>query len=152
MALGEITWPPRNVTAPAPQPSSPLTNDARLSRTLRAAYCAARPFRSVPLEAAVAEAFGTLLVSAAVERTRSNGTPSSSATICATLVFRPWPISVPPWFTCTLPSVYTCTSAPAWLKKVAVKLMPNFTGVMAMPRLITGLFAFHPAIAARRRR
>jgi hypothetical protein len=72
---------------------------------LRAAYWAARPLRSVPLEAAVAEALGILLVSLAVDITRSKGTPSSSATICATLVFRPWPISVPPWFTCTLPSV-----------------------------------------------
>jgi hypothetical protein len=37
-----------------------------LSRTLRAAYWAARPFRSVPLLAAVALALGTLLVSLAV--------------------------------------------------------------------------------------
>ncbi|EWS63095.1 hypothetical protein Y695_03673 [Hydrogenophaga sp. T4] len=84
--------------------------------------------------------------------TRSNGTPSSSATICATLVFRPWPISVPPWFTITLPSVYTCTSAPAWLNRVAVKLMPNLTGVSARPFLITGLLAFHAAICSRRSR
>jgi hypothetical protein len=58
----------------------------------------------VPAEAAVAEALGTLSVSLAVHNTRSKGTPSSSATICATLVCRPWPISVPPWLTCTLPS------------------------------------------------
>ncbi|MNV60837.1 hypothetical protein D3C71_1533150 [compost metagenome] len=114
---------------------------------MRAANCAARPFRSVPLLAAVALALGTLLVSLAVTSTRCSGTPSSSATICATLVFRPWPISVPPWFTCTLPSVYTCTSAPAWLNSVAVKLMPNLTGVMARPRLSTGLVAFHAAMA-----
>ncbi|MCY1557222.1 hypothetical protein D9M68_940550 [compost metagenome] len=123
-----------------------------MSRTWRAANCAARPFRSVPLLAAVALALGTLLVSLAVASTRSNGTPSSSATICATLVFRPWPISVPPWFTITLPSVYTCTSAPAWLNSVAVKLMPNLTGVSARPRLMTGLPAFHAAICSRRSR
>jgi hypothetical protein len=35
---------------------------------LRAANCAARPFRSVPAEAAVAEALGTLLVSLAVHQ------------------------------------------------------------------------------------
>ena len=57
------------------------------------------------VDAAVADALGTLLVSAAVQRTRSKGTPSSSATSCAILVFTPWPISVPPWFTWTLPSV-----------------------------------------------
>jgi len=73
------------------------------------------PFRSVPLEAAVAEALGTLPVSLAVTRTARAGRPSASATICCTLVCRPWPISVPPWFTCTEPSWYTHTSAPAWL-------------------------------------
>jgi hypothetical protein len=36
------------------------------------------------------------------------------------------------------------------LKKVAVKEMPNLTGVIAMPRLITGLDAFQAAMAARR--
>jgi hypothetical protein len=150
--LGEITCPPAKRIAPAPQPSSPAANAARLSRTLRAANWAARPLRSVPLEAAVALALGTRAVSLAVTCTRSKGTPSSSATICATLVCRPWPISVPPWFTITLPSVYTCTSAPAWLNSVAVKLMPNFTGVIARPRLSTGLCAFHAAIWRRRSR
>jgi hypothetical protein len=63
------------------------------------------PFRSLPVLAAVAEVLATLCVSVAVQRTASNGTPSSCATTCATLVFRPWPISVPPWFTSTEPSV-----------------------------------------------
>jgi hypothetical protein len=117
---------------------------------LRAANWAARPLRSVPLDAAVAEALGTLPVSVAVMRTRSKGTPSSSATTCMILVCRPWPISVPPWLICTLPSVNTLTSAPAWLNKVAVKLMPNFTGVRAMPRLMMGLCAFQAASVARR--
>ena len=52
-----------------------------------------------PVEAAVAEVLATLLVSVAVTRTASRSTPSSCATTCATLVFRPWPISVPPWLT-----------------------------------------------------
>ena len=30
---------------------------------------------------------------------------NTCATTCATLVFRPWPISVPPWFRWMLPSV-----------------------------------------------
>ena len=103
--LSVMIWPPSNLTAPAPTPSSPATKAARFWRTCRAANWAARPFRSVPLLAAVALALGTLLVSLAVLSTRSKGTPSSSATMAATLVFRPCPISVPPWFTCTLPSV-----------------------------------------------
>ncbi len=70
-----------------------------------AASCAARPLRSVPLEAAVAEALGTRAVSLALTRTLASGRPSAWATICATLVCRPWPISVPPWFSSTLPSV-----------------------------------------------
>jgi hypothetical protein len=146
------TWPPGERTAPAPQPSSPAT---KLRQVV--AHIAGRELRRPAIEvgaadAAVAEALGILLVSLAVASTRSNGTPSSSATICATLVFRPWPISVPPWFTCTLPSVYTCTSAPAWLNSVAVNEMPNLTGVSAMPRLITGLAAFQRAISAWRSR
>ena len=32
---------------------------------------------------------------------RDSGTPSSCATTCGTLVNRPWPISVPPWFSST---------------------------------------------------
>ena len=64
--------------------------------TSRAAAIAARPLTSVPDEAAVGEALGTLAVLVAVMRTQSSGTPNSSATICATLVNSPCPISVPP--------------------------------------------------------
>ena len=53
----------------------------------------------------VADAFGTLLVSEAVTRMRSTSIWKASATTWATLVNRPWPISVPPWFSCTVPSV-----------------------------------------------
>ena len=42
------------------------------------------------------------------------------------------------------------TSAPAWLKSVAVNEMPNFTGVMLMPRWMMGLAAFQAAIACLR--
>lgn len=54
--------------------------------------------------------------------TFSMGMPNSSATTWQTLVWRPCPISVPPWLTRTVPSRYTCTSAPPWFKKPAVKL------------------------------
>jgi hypothetical protein len=80
-------------------------NGARRSFSVRQAARAASPFRSVPLEAAVGEVFGTLPVEVGMRRTLPSGTPSSLATICATLVISPWPISVPPWFSCTLPSV-----------------------------------------------
>ncbi|MNT10635.1 hypothetical protein D3C72_1454760 [compost metagenome] len=100
----------------------------------------------------MAEVLATFVVSVAVTRTRSKLTPSSCATTCATLVFRPWPISVPPWFTRIEPSVYTCTSAPAWLKCFTLNEMPNFSGASASPRLSTGLLALKAAISSRRRR
>ncbi len=61
-----------------------------------AAASAALPFRSLPVDAAVADVFATFEVSVALTRTRDNGTPSVFATTCATFVFKPWPISVPP--------------------------------------------------------
>ena len=62
------------------------------------------PFMSEPDEAAVAEVFGTLSVRVAVIFTRSRSRPSSEAATWATLTNRPWPISVPPWFSMTEPS------------------------------------------------
>ena len=77
----------------------------RRSRICSAAFCAAMPFRSEPEEAAVAEVFGTLAVVVAVIFTRSRSTWKTSATTWATLVLSPWPISVPPWFRWTEPSL-----------------------------------------------
>ena len=68
------------------------------------AFFTAAPFRSVPADAAVADVFGTLSVLVGITRICSGLTPSSCAAIAATLVCKPWPISVPPWFTCTVPS------------------------------------------------
>ena len=70
----------------------------------RAASSAALPFRSLPVDAAVADVLATFCVSVAVTRTAPMSTPSSCATTCATLVLSPWPISVPPWLTSTEPS------------------------------------------------
>ena len=64
----------------------------------------AAPLMSAPLEAAVALALGTFCVSVPVTRTYSTGMPKASAATCAILVFRPCPISVPPWLTLTEPS------------------------------------------------
>ncbi len=88
-----------------PSPYCFAANTASRSRSWRAASCAALPFRSEPVDAAVADVFATLLVSVAVTRMRPKRIPSSCATTCATFVFSPCPISVPPWFTSTEPSV-----------------------------------------------
>ncbi|MNZ97741.1 hypothetical protein D3C78_1169960 [compost metagenome] len=72
---------------------------------ISAAFCAALPFRSAPLDAAVGEVLGTLSVLVAVIWMRLKSTWKICATTWATLVFRPWPISVPPWFRWMLPSV-----------------------------------------------
>ena len=72
---------------------------------IAAALCAAWPLRSVPEEAAVGDVFGTLAVEVAVFFTRSSGMPNVSATICATFTNNPCPISMPPWFSMTEPSV-----------------------------------------------
>ena len=44
------------------------------------------------------------LTRVAVTFTLPIGTENTSATICATLIISPWPISVPPWFTWIEPS------------------------------------------------
>ena len=104
-AAPDCTTPSRKTTSPASPPSLRAANAARRARSVRAASRAAMPLRSVPDEAAVGDAFGTLLVSEAVTRIASSGSPSSRATTCRTLVNRPWPISVPPWFSVTVPSL-----------------------------------------------
>ena len=75
------------------------------SLIVAAARFAAMPFRSDPEDAAVGVVLGTMSVFVAVILTLSKSMPNSSATTCATLVWRPCPISVPPWFTSTEPSV-----------------------------------------------
>jgi hypothetical protein len=55
------TWSSAKRTALAVQPCSSATYCARRSRTGEAARSAARPFRSVPADAAVALALGTLV-------------------------------------------------------------------------------------------
>src|SRR5208337_1572686 len=107
------------------------------------AFLIAPPLRSEPELAAVAEVFGTLSVRVGASRTRCIGTPSAVAATWIILVCRPWPISVPPWLISTEPSLYTCTSAPAWLNAVRLNEMPNLTGVIASPRLTSGCVALN---------
>ena len=63
------------------------------------------PLRSEPEDAAVGDVFGTLAVLVADTLIWSRSMANASATTCATLMNRPCPISVPPWFSTTLPSV-----------------------------------------------
>ena len=69
-----------------------------------AAARAAMPFRSEPEDAAVGVVLGTLPVEVGVIFTQSRSMPNSSATTWATFTNNPCPISVPPWFRCTVPS------------------------------------------------
>ena len=62
------------------------------------------PFKSVHDDAAVAEVFGTFSVVVLVILMRLRSHWNASATTWATLVFRPCPISVPPWFRWIEPS------------------------------------------------
>ena len=63
------------------------------------------PFRSVLLEAAVADVLGTLSVVVPVNFIRPMSTLKASATIWAILVCSPCPISVPPWLSWIDPSL-----------------------------------------------
>ena len=87
-----ITW---NATASTREPSRPLTTH-----------------RSVLREAAEGDALATLSDAVSLTCTAEMGTPKHLAATWHTLVCRPWPISVPPWLTSTVPSVCTCTREP----------------------------------------
>ena len=63
------------------------------------------PFRSAPADAAVGVLLAILSVRVDEQVTCDGGRPKKSATTPRTFVYRPWPISVPPWAMRTLPSV-----------------------------------------------
>ncbi len=94
--LPDTAEPSRNSTVSTGTPQCSATKAAMRPLISAAAIFAAMPLRSVPEDAAVGEAFGTFAVLVAVMRTKCSGTPNSSATIWATLVNSPCPISVPP--------------------------------------------------------
>mmetsp|Transcript_14058 Transcript_14058/g.37987 ORF Transcript_14058/g.37987 Transcript_14058/m.37987 type:complete len:237 (-) Transcript_14058:2976-3686(-) len=110
----------------------------------------APPYMSEDALAAVGEELGTLSVEVSLMKTLDRGVPRACAATWAILVCRPWPISTPPCVTSTVPSKYTCTSAPAWFKNLVVKEMPNLVGVMAMPRLRQRLLLLYASTCARR--
>ena len=105
MAPSPETRPPENRTSRSSTPSIRPATAARRSRICSQACFTAPPLRSAPEDAAVAEVFGTLSVRVGASRTDSSGTPSAVAATCSIFVCRPWPISVPPWFTSTEPSL-----------------------------------------------
>ena len=85
-------------------PSNPTATGRSRSRSVTHAAATAAPFKSAPLDAAVAEVFGTLSVLVVIIRMLEAGSPSSRMATPRILVCSPCPISVPPWFTCTEPS------------------------------------------------
>ena len=146
-----VTTPSAKRTSSGCTPSLPAATTASRSRIWSQAFLTAPPLMSAPELAAVAEVFGTLSVRVGASRTVFIGTPSAVAATWIILVCRPWPISVPPWLISTEPSLYTCTSAPAWLNAVRLNEMPNLTGVIASPRLVSGWAALNAATSAWRR-
>ena len=73
-----------------------LINFSKFFLIFDTALSAAAPFKSVVLEAALAEVLGSFYVFVEEIFTLLNGKPNSFATICAIFVFVPWPISIPP--------------------------------------------------------
>jgi hypothetical protein len=114
-------------------------NAARRSRIWRAASCAALPFRSAPVDAAVAEVLATLVVSVAVARTRLEAHAQlvrhdlrhlgveALAHLGAAVVHQHRAVGVDVHQRAGLVEVRTLNE------------MPNFTGVSARPFLSTGL-------------
>ena len=109
------------------------------------------PFRSVVALAADADMLAMRRVLVLSTRMRAGPMPKARAAMSRIFVLCPCPISTPPVVTLTLPSVYTCTRADAWLRKVLVKEMPKHTGITARPRLWARCPALNADAPARRR-
>ena len=90
---------------------------------------------SAPELAAVGDVFAVRDVFVDSTLVRSTGIEKTSAATCLILEFTPCPISTAPVLMLTLPSVYTCTRALAWFRKVVVNEIPKQTGMMAIPFL-----------------
>ncbi len=80
--------------------------------TFSAACRAALPATNVVRLACVPTSHGRMLVSEFTTSTRASGTPSVSATIMASTVSEPWPISLAPVISVTLPKSSSFTIAP----------------------------------------
>ncbi len=104
--------PPRsstNFSCGAEKTSSAITLHCAMAS--RHASSTARPISVVVRLAPVERSNKVTAVSEPTSRTFSSGTPISSAAICVSTVWLPWPISVLPLSTDTEPSAYTCTIA-----------------------------------------
>src|SRR5678816_4765246 len=77
------TWPPAKRTRSPPTRYFAEACATRRLRNVLAAACAALPFKSAPDDAAVADVFGTLLVSVVAVRVGVSGGPNSVARTCA---------------------------------------------------------------------
>ena len=78
----------------------------------RAAISAALPAMNVVRLACTPTSHGLMLVSLLTTSIRPSGTPSSSATIMASTVSEPWPISLAPVSSETLPKSSSFRMAP----------------------------------------
>ena len=65
----------------------------------------AGPLRSAPVLPAVTVVLAMVSVEVLVVWILSTGTPRAREHTCIILVWRPWPISMPPWWRSTEPSV-----------------------------------------------
>ena len=85
-------------------PSSLAATSRMPSRMVSTALMAALPFRSVVALAALGDMLAIRVVLVLSTRTRRREMPKVRATTDATLLLMPWPISMPPVVTLTLPS------------------------------------------------
>ena len=95
------------------------------ARIFAAASRIALPLMTVVRLATVGPLSGTREVSASMTRTSSSGQPRASAAICESTVIMPWPISVVPTATVTLPSAATTTLAPAGFRCLPMAPRPT---------------------------
>jgi len=106
------THPPCTPSAPAGSPNCSAAISRSCAFTFSAARRAALPATNVVRLAWVPTSHGLTFVSELTTSTRSSGTPSVSATIMASTVSEPWPISLAPVMSVTLPKSSSFTMAP----------------------------------------
>ena len=123
---------------------------------VRTARYAAMPFRSEPDEAAVGAVFGTLSCAGSGGLYPIDADAEILGHHLRHIDVEPLPHLRAAVFTCTEPSVKTCTSAPAWLSCFRVNAIPNLTGVSAIPlrsvapHVLRSALALNCVIARRR--
>jgi hypothetical protein len=106
------TVPPAIVSRAAGSSSCSAAMASSAPRSLSAARRAALPAMNVVRLACAPTSHGFTIVSELTTSTRASGMPSVSATIIASTVSEPWPISVAPVMSDTVPKSSMRTMAP----------------------------------------